>query len=193
LAALLGHGSELDDRSQFVALRNSHWRHGSALQGPASVKLAPPHYVTGQGGYTLVEVIIAVALGALLMSALTSVLLTSWRATEIASSRVEASAQIRNFESFAPSDFAQSNVAPLTGCTAAAPCTTPINLATATYTWDGSNFLDRASGPATIHAATNVTSFRWYVDSSIVVVNLTVTVRSYSQSQTFRFYPRLNP
>jgi hypothetical protein len=127
------------------------------------------------------------------MSALTSVLLTSWRATEIASGRVEASAQIRNFQNFAPGDFARSGVAPLAGCTFSAQCSKPINLATATYTWDGSKFLDRASGPTTIHVATNVTAFRWYIDTNTVVVNLTVTVRSYSQSQTFRFYPRLNP
>lgn len=146
-----------------------------------------------QGGYTLIEVIIAVALGALLMSALASVLLTSYRATETASSRVEASGQIRNFEYFAYDDFARSSLSALTGCTIAAQCTSPINLATATYTWDGSNFLDRSTGPATIHAATNVTTFLWYVDSNTVVVNLTVTVRSYSESQTFRFYPRLNP
>lgn len=155
----------------------------------------------GQGGYTLVELIIALAIGALLMVALTSVVLTSWRATSTATSRVEASAQIRNFESFAYDDFAQSNVANLGGCTASAPpgCTTPITLAAVTYSWDSSTFvLDRTSNTDSqnkIPAATNVTAFSWYIDTSnsTVVVNLTVTVQAYSESQAFRFYPRLNP
>jgi prepilin-type N-terminal cleavage/methylation domain-containing protein len=157
------------------------------------VNLAPRRYVTGQSGYTLVEVVIAVALGALLMSALTSVVLTSWRATETASSRVEASGQIRNFQYLAYNDFARSNLTALGGCTASARCSTPIRLATVTYSWDGTNFVDRASSQATIHAATNVTKFGWYIDTNTVVVSLTVMVRSYSESQTFRFYPRLNP
>ena len=70
---------------------------------------------------------------------------------------------------------------------------------TVTYTWDGSNDLDRDAGGAPIHAATNVSSFSWYVipgpgsGLSIVVVNLTITVQAYSESQNFIFYPRVNP
>ena len=147
---------------------------------------------TGQEGYTLVELIIAVAIGALLMSALTSVVLTAWRGTSVATGRVEASSQIRNFQYFAYDDFATSNISGLSGCTS--PCTSPITLAAVTYKWDGSNFLERTNSQATIHAATNVTAFSWYVDTNFtVVVNLTVTVQSYSESQTFRFYPRINP
>jgi hypothetical protein len=62
------------------------------------------------------------------------------------------------------------------------------------YTWDGSNFLDRAIASTGVseHAATNVTAFSWYIDTdATVVVSLTVTVQSYSESQTFRFDPRL--
>ena len=148
----------------------------------------------GQNGYTLVEVVISVAIGGVLMSALTSVVLTTWRATTIATSRVEASGQIRSFQYFAYDDFAQANISTLGACSPSSPCTTPIGLSTVTYTWDGSTFLDRATSLTTIHAATNVTAFSWYVDSnSSVVVSLTVTVNAYSQSQTFRFYPRLNP
>jgi prepilin-type N-terminal cleavage/methylation domain-containing protein len=168
-------------------------------------------YVTGQGGYTLVEVIIAAALGALLMSAVTSMMLTSWRAAMIASSRVEASGQIRNFEYFAYDDFARSAAPSNTGCDQSAPCTTqPLVLSgnqvsnstpvpasfQVSYTWDGSSFLDRAvSGTgATEHAATDVSAFSWYVDTNAtVVVSLTITVQSYSESQTFRFDPRMNP
>jgi prepilin-type N-terminal cleavage/methylation domain-containing protein len=158
------------------------------------VKRALRPRLTGQEGYTLVEVVIAMALGALLMSALTSVVLTSWRASDMALSRVEASGQIRNFQTFAYDDFARSDLSTLGGCTATAPCKTPINLATVTYTWDAkSKFLDRATSQSRIHAARNVEPFGWYVDKNTVVVSLTVTVRSYSQSQTFRFYPRLNP
>ncbi|TMC83774.1 MAG: type II secretion system protein [Chloroflexi bacterium] len=165
----------------------------------------------GQNGYTLVELIIAVAIGALLMSALTSVLLTSWRAATIASSRVEATSQIRNFEYFAYDDFARSAIPNASGCVPATPCTTqPLVLSglqvtnstpvpasfQVSYAWDGSNFLDRtvATTDATGHAATNVTAFSWFVDTNAtVVVSLTVTVQAYSESQTFRFDPRMNP
>src|SRR5260370_39875167 len=114
-------------------------------------------YLKGQDGYTLVEVIIASALGVLLMSALTSVVLTSWRGATIASSRVEASGQIRNFEYFAYDDFARSAAPTGSGCVPAAPCTTqPLVLSgyqvsnstpvpapfQATYAWYGSSLLD---------------------------------------------------
>jgi prepilin-type N-terminal cleavage/methylation domain-containing protein len=163
-----------------------------------------------QGGFTLVELIIALAISGLLMVALTSVVLTSVRAASTASDRVEASSQIRIFQSFASDDFARSGAPDGGGC----PCTTQPLVLTGTqvsnsaqpvgatvqvtYTWDGSNFVDRqvGSGP-TIHAATDVSAFSWYVDTSgghpTVVVSLTVTVGAYSESQTFRFYPRVNP
>jgi hypothetical protein len=157
-----------------------------------------------------VELIIASAIGALLLSALTSVVLTSWRAATIASSRVEASSQIRNFEYFAYDDFARSAAPSVNVCVQAAPCKTqPLVLSglqfgnptpvQVTYIWDGSNFLDRTDGStgATKHAATDVTAFSWYVDTNLtVVVNLTVTIQvhpAYSESQVFRFYPRINP
>ncbi len=150
-------------------------------------------YLKGQDGFTLVELIISAAIGALLLSALTSVMLTSWRGATIAASRVEASGQIRNFEYFAYDDFARSATPSGSGC----PCTTqPLVLSGITYAWDGSSFLDRAvaSTGATEHAATDVTAFSWYVDTdSTVVVSLTITIQAYSESQTFRFYPRVNP
>jgi len=163
-----------------------------------------------QGGFTLVELIVALAIGALLMVAVTSVVLTSGRATTVATSRVEASGQIRNFEFFAYDDFARSSLPSAGSCVAATPCTGPLTLSgtqvsntnpvpstvQVTYTWDGSNFLDRSvstTGTAT-HAATNVSAFSWYVDpNATVVVSLTVTVQAYSESQTFRFLPRMNP
>ena len=166
---------------------------------------------TRQGGFTLVELIIAVAIGALLLAALGSVVLTSWRATTVASSRVEASSEVRNFEYVAYDDFARSSVPGTGGCTPATPCTTqPLALTgyqvsnsvpvpasfSVTYSWDGSQFLDRtdASTGATEHVATDVSAFSWYVDSNAtVVVSMTVTIQSYSESETFRFFPRLNP
>jgi prepilin-type N-terminal cleavage/methylation domain-containing protein len=168
-------------------------------------------YLKSQDGYTLVEVIIASALGLLLMSALTSVVLTSWRGATIATSRVEASGQIRNFEFFAYDDFARSSAPIGSGCVQSAPCTThplvlngyQVSNSTSipapfqvTYTWDGATFLDRAvtTTGATGHAATDVSAFSWYVNTDgSVVVNLTVTVQAYSQSQTFRFDPKVNP
>jgi len=172
-------------------------------------------YARGQAGYTLVEVIVASAIGAILMAGLTSVILTSARANNIASSRIEASSQIRSFQFFAYDDFARSGIPEPSGCgTKGDPCTTqPIvltgqqvaNVATpapspyqVTYAWDGTSFLERtANNVPTIHAAVGVTGFSWYVDGTAphqtVVVSMTVTVRSYDESQTLRFYPRVNP
>jgi prepilin-type N-terminal cleavage/methylation domain-containing protein len=172
-------------------------------------------YLRGQGGYTLVEVIIASAIGAILMGGLTSVIMTSVRAGNVASSRIETSSQIRSFQFFAYDDFARSSVPSPSGCgTVDDPCTTePIELSgqqvpntttpvpapyDVSYTWDGDSFVDRQSNanPAA-HAAVDVTQFSWYVDGTApnqtVVVSMTVTVRSYSESQTLRFYPRVDP
>lgn len=162
----------------------------------------------GQAGYTLVEVIIATAIGALLLSALTSVVYTSWHASTIASGRVEASSEVRNFEYFAYDDFARSSLPAAGGCLPASPCTTqPLSLSgvqvsnstpvpsgvSVIYAWDGSQFLDRTLNGVTEHMATDVTAFSWYVDTNATVVaSLTVTVQGYSQSQSFRFHPELN-
>jgi prepilin-type N-terminal cleavage/methylation domain-containing protein len=171
--------------------------------------------VQSQAGYTLVEVIIASAIGAILMAALTSVILTSVQATNTARSRVEASSQIRSFQFFARDDFAYSSLPVPNGCgTAANPCTTqPIVLSglrasnsttpvaapyTTTYTWDGSAFVDRQAGSAPAdHAAIDVTAFSWYLAGTApkqsVIVAMTVTVSGYSESQTLAFYPEVNP
>ncbi len=164
-----------------------------------------------QGGYTLVELLIASALGALLMTALTSVVLTSWRASMIAAGRVEASSEVRNFEIYAYDDFARSTVPGGGGCAPASPCTTqPLTLTgfqvsngtpvpasySVSYTWDGSAFLDRSVSGSGVsrHTASDVTGFSWYVDTnSTVVITLTVTVNTYSESETFRFHPQMNP
>jgi prepilin-type N-terminal cleavage/methylation domain-containing protein len=161
-------------------------------------------YVRSQDGFTLIEVIIASAITVIVMTGLTSVVLTSMRAFNTASSRVEASDQIRSFELRANDDFARGGM-PAGSC----PCTTtPIVLTglqasnsappvpgpyTVTYTWDGSAFLDRYVGSSSTRLATNVTAFSWNQAGRSVVVSMTVTVKGYSESQTFRFYPRLNP
>lgn len=177
-------------------------------------------YARSQGGYTLLEVIIASAIGAILMAALTSVILTSVGAANIATSRIEASSQIRNFEFFAYDDFARSPLPDPNGCVGTPPtqCTivlggvqasnsaTPATAAyPVSYSWDAtSGFLDRLVGnnPA-VHAATNVNAFSYSLDAQTrtVVVSLTVKVcttgawpgcvQAYSESQTFRFYPRV--
>jgi type II secretory pathway pseudopilin PulG len=172
-------------------------------------------YAKSQGGYTLVELIIASALGLFVMTGLTSVVLTTWRAGTTATSRIEASSQIRNFQFAAYDDFALANLPTPNGCaaTAASPCTTPILLqgvqasnatspATSpyqvTYTWDGSNLLMRqVNGNPSVEAANGVTAFSWYLDGSgshqTVVVTISVTIQSYTETQTLRFYPRVNP
>lgn len=167
----------------------------------------------GQAGYTLIEVVITAAIGAVVMSALASVILTAVNATDTASSRVEASAQIRSFEFFAYEDFASAQVQNGGSCTQGSPCTVqPIVLSgtrvtggsppvpsntTVSYAWDGSGFVYRQFSGGTERAATDVSSFAWYVDTSgsftTLVVQLTVTIRSYSESQTFLFYPHVNP
>ncbi len=169
------------------------------------------HSLGNQNGFTLVEVVITAAISVVVMSALTSVVLTSVRSFDTATNRAEASSQIRNFQSMAYGDFALSQI-PQNPCMS--PCGAPIVLsgiqvsnapqpaptpAQVTYSWDGSSLLDRqvASTGSTTHAATDVTAFSWYLDTSgaypTVVVSLTVTVGAYSESQTFLFYPRLNP
>lgn len=166
-------------------------------------------YVRGQEGYTLIELIVASAIGLFIMTGLTSVVLTSWRASVIATNRIEAGSEIRNFQLAAYDDFAGSAVPGPSSCVNN-PCTQPIVLSgvqvnnvpyQVTYSWDGTAILDRQlnSDPAQ-HTALNVTAFTWYVDTSTahptVVVNLTVTIgnpsgMTYSESQTLRFYPRL--
>ncbi len=169
-------------------------------------------YGRSQDGYTLVEVIIASAIGLMVMTGLTSIILTSVKAVNTATGRVEASSQIRSFQYFAHDDFARSSPPPGDGC-GAAPWTCPIVLTgtqvsnsttpaaysyQVTYSWNQANqTLDRQVGSSSpIHAATDVSAFSWYLDSSAakltVVVSLTVTVLGYSESQTMRFYPQLN-
>jgi prepilin-type N-terminal cleavage/methylation domain-containing protein len=172
------------------------------------VKPALARYVRSQGGYTLVELIVASAIGLFVMTGLTSVVLTTWRAGTTATSRVEASGQIRNFEFVAYDDFALSGVPTISSCApdSIPPCTIALSgLRTpnstvpvpVTYTWDGANVDRQVGGNAASHAAINVTAFAAYVDGSAphqtVVVTLTVTVQSYAETQTLRFYPRVNP
>jgi prepilin-type N-terminal cleavage/methylation domain-containing protein len=176
------------------------------------VKLTIATYARSQGGYTLVEVVIACALGAVLMTALTSVTLTSFRAGNIATSRIEASGQIRNFEFYAYDDFAGSAIPDPSTCAAPPnPCSivlsgkrvsnsiTPAPAPySVTYRWSGTpgTPLDRTFAGNSKHLATTVTAFSWSVDGTgpyrTVVVNLTVKVQDYSESQTWRFFPRVN-
>jgi prepilin-type N-terminal cleavage/methylation domain-containing protein len=169
-----------------------------------------------QGGFTLVELLIASAISVIVLAGLSSLFYTSWQANTTATSRVEASSQVRSFELFAYDDFALSTVPPVpVGCvgSTASPCTTqPIILQgpqasnstnpsvaayTVSYTWDGSGLLERqVGGNPPVHAATNVSAFSWYIDGSsvhqTVVVTIAITVQAYTQVQTLRFYPRVN-
>ncbi len=167
-----------------------------------------------QDGFTLVEIVITAAIGAIVMGALVSVILTSVRSTDVASSRVEASAQVRSFESFAYDDFASAQVQNGATCTVSNPCSSAIVVSATqvtnaqppvasadviTYAWDQTSFVDRSAASTGVsrHVAANVTAFSWYLDQTTqfptVVISITVTVSNYSESQTFRFYPRLNP
>lgn len=170
-----------------------------------------------QAGYTLIELIVASAIGLMVMGALTSVVLTMALGANTATSRVEASAQIRNFQLTAYDDFAMSEPPAPVGCgTSANPCTTQDMILdgsrmpnqagavaapyTVRYTWDQSRkVVTRFVGVTSRVASSGVTSYSWYVDSSgahpVVVVSMTVVVSfyntSYAESQTLLFYPRV--
>ena len=173
-------------------------------------------YAKSQGGYTLVELMVASAIGLFVMSGLTSVVMTSWRAAATATSRIEASGQIRSFEFRAYDDFALTDSPVISGCDPGdpPPCTITMSGQQVTdstlvpagylvsYTWDGVNVDRQISGYGAKHVATNVSAFSAYVSGTYphqtVVVTLTVTVgtsleTSYSQTQTLRFDPRVNP
>lgn len=170
-----------------------------------------------QAGYTLIELIIASAIGLMVMGAMTSVVLTMTLGANTATSRIEASAQIRNFQLTAYDDFALSRPPATTGCgTQVSPCTTqdmvlqgdrmPNQTAgiaapfTARYTWDPSTkVLTRFVGAASRVVASNVNDYSWYVDATgahpVVIVGISVTVgfynTRYTESQSLLFYPRV--
>lgn len=169
-----------------------------------------------QAGFTLIELLVASTVGLLVMSGLTSVVLTTYRASQTASNRVEAAGQILGFQQTASDDFATSSLpVPAGGCgSSTVPCThDPIQLRsckmtnsttptaqprTVTYVWPaGSDLVNRRVGAGSSNpAAANVTAFSWYLDGTSpnqsVVLSLTVTVGTISQSQTMRFHPRVS-
>ena len=155
----------------------------------------------------------------MVMGALTSVVLTTAQAANAATARLEASAQVRDLQLSANDDFVLSRAPSPSGCgTSNNPCHTQAlvlqgsrmpNLTaatpasyTVTYVWNSSpsqQVVTRQTAAGNRVVARNVTAFAWYVDSTgaypTVVVSMTVTVAfyntSYSESQTFRFYPRV--
>ncbi|MDQ2942209.1 MAG: prepilin-type N-terminal cleavage/methylation domain-containing protein [Candidatus Dormibacteraeota bacterium] len=169
-----------------------------------------------QAGYTLIELIIASAIGLMVMGALTSVVLTSMVAANTATAHVEAGAQIRNFQFTAYDDFALARTPDTSGsCTPANPCSRDLVLIgsrvsntgavepgyTVRYAFDGGRQLvTRYAETSSRVAASSVTAYSWYIDQAgdakaSVVVNMTVTIAfynvNYSESQTLRFYPRV--
>jgi prepilin-type N-terminal cleavage/methylation domain-containing protein len=185
------------------------------------VRTQPSRLRNGQAGFTLVELIIATAIGLVVMTGLTSLVFTAYRADRQATSRVEAAGQIRTFEQSAFKDFSLSSLpqAPATCGTPAAPCTqAPITLNgcsitssdggvtyvwqshTVIYTWNiGTQVVTRDLGSGvTFPAARNVSAFSWYIDpaNQSVVVTMAVTVdwaqgSPYTQSQALRFFPQV--
>lgn len=170
-----------------------------------------------QAGFTLIEVLIASALGLMVMAALTSVVLTTMMSDNTAIGRIEASAQVRNFQAIAADDFVLGRAPVPSSCgTSGNPCTTqdlvlqgfrvPNEVGgvaasfTIRYAWDPvKRQVIRYWGTSSRVAASNVTAYSWYIDPSganpTLVVSMTVTIPSYNatyrESQTFRFYPRI--
>ena len=171
-----------------------------------------------QSGFTLIELLIATTLGLLVLGALTSLVVTMMVADNTAAGRVEASSQVRDFQLAAYEDFVLARAPTSPGCgTAANQCTTQTLLLigdqaptsgqpvpdTIRYEWYPSTQTvtrqaDNANGTSTRIVSSNVTAYSWYVDRTgapTVVISLTVTIPSYnatySESQTFRFYPRI--
>lgn len=171
-----------------------------------------------QAGYTLIELVIASGIGVIVMASLTSVVLTAVMASNTATSRVEASTQIRSFELSAYDDFAHSKQPALPAscgsagkpfCTVEALVLSGLGMPNTvsaptgrdvSYVWNRSRQLVTRSGPTgSRNVATNVTAFDWHVDNSgahaTVVVNMTVTVDffngSHVQSQALQFLPRV--
>ena len=164
-----------------------------------------------QAGFTLIELIIATAIGLVVMAGLTSIMFTAYRADRQATTRVEVAGQIRTFEQSAFRDFALSSLppAPPTCGTQATPCTQdPIQLSgcsitsndggathvwqshTVTYAWNNTTQVvtrDVGSG-VTFPAASDVSAFSWYVDGTSpnqsVVVTIAVTL-NWSQNSPY--------
>ena len=129
-----------------------------------------------QAGFTLIEVIIATALGLLVLSALTSVVLTTMMADNTASGRIEASSQVRNYQFAAYDDFVLARPPVPPGCgTATTKCTTQDLVLTGTlapnppdatpvpytvrYAWDPSlGVVTRYAGTTSRVVANNVTA-----------------------------------
>jgi len=169
-------------------------------------------YASSQSGYTLIELLVASAIGLIVMTGLGSVVLTTWRAGVVATSRVQASAQVRSFQFDAYDDFALSGPPVLSNCDPGSPppCTIALsglqasNSATpaphaysVTYTWDGVNVDRRVGSNPAGHAATGVSAFSAVITGAAphvtVVVTMTVTVETYSLTQILQFYPRVDP
>jgi prepilin-type N-terminal cleavage/methylation domain-containing protein len=174
--------------------------------------MARPKNVSSQAGFTLVELMIASLIGLIVMTGVTSVVLTTTRAATVAQGRVEASNQIRNFQSDAYGDFALSGIPTLNSCAPIppAPCTITLSGQQAsnsvtpspgslqiTYSRNGTT-VDRTIGsnpPRPV--ASSVTGFSASIVGTppyqTVVVTLTVTVAGYTETQTMQFYPHVNP
>ena len=169
-------------------------------------------YAKSQSGYTLIELLVASAIGLIVITGVGSLVLTTWRAAAVATSRVEASSQVRSFQFRASDDFALSGLPTLSNCDPGSPppCTialsglqasnaaTPIPVAySVTYTWDGANVDRQVGSNPPSHAATDVTAFSAVITGAApnqtVVITMTVTVQAYAQTQSLQFYPRVNP
>lgn len=168
-----------------------------------------------QSGFTMIELLVATVIASVILVALTSVVFTTYQADQTATSRVEASGELRNFQQVAYDDFAGSTIPTAPGgCgTSGQPCTqAAIQLSgcamngagtlqqrTVSYTWTAaSDTIERQVNSSTVETtASGVTAFNWYLDGTApnqsVIVSLTVTVKAVSQSETMQFYPRVAP
>ncbi|MFN2463428.1 MAG: type II secretion system protein J [Candidatus Dormibacteria bacterium] len=160
-----------------------------------------------QGGFTLVEMIIATAVSSILLAGISVLVFTNFSASTIAAQRLQASGQLQNFQVAFYRDAALDNTATnRSPIIAAAPCDvvlagrrrdaggTTNTSYSVEYKLSGSD-IRRTVAATTSTVARNVKLFTCALQSDgtfQVVISAQDTTGSYTQSQTFRFYPRGN-
>jgi prepilin-type N-terminal cleavage/methylation domain-containing protein len=160
-----------------------------------------------QAGYTLVEMILALGIGTMLIAGTALLLWTMFTANHTSDVRLQASAQIRNFQLAFHDDVVLNNrPVSITGnCTPPGPCTISLSGSrfnqgasgpgafSVTYSYSSGTVTRQVSGAGATEVAKNVARFCPGVSAgNVVTVNLTAqdSLGAYSETQTLKFDPR---